>query len=191
VQITETEFRRLPDHLRALFVLDPNPSRDEVLAGFPDSKSGVQTRPRGSGGIWSGESNDPCGPQYGDTGSTARFFYCAKASKADRNEGLDDLPERVTHDGRAVSIDNPYLRAETLRANHHPTVKPHDLMRYLCRLVTPPGGTVLDPFMGSGSTGKAAVREGFGFIGIERDPEYFEIAVRRVRAAMGKPPGQP
>lgn len=149
---------------------------DEVLAGFPDSKSGVQTRPRGSGGIWSGESNDPCGPQYGDTGSAARFFacfpqgsrvhYCAKASKADRNSG------------GVVS--------------GHPTVKPHDLMRYLCRLVTPPGGTVLDPFMGSGSTGKAAVREGFGFIGIERDPEYFEIAVRRVRAAIAArdtPPG--
>ena len=88
---------------------------------------------------------------YGDSGSAARFFYCAKANKADRGEG-----------------------------NTHPTVKPTDLMRYLCRLVTPPGGVVLDPFMGSGSTGKAALLEGFDFIGIERDPNYYEIAQQRV-----------
>jgi len=87
----------------------------------------------------------------------ARFFYCAKASKRDRGEG-----------------------------NNHPTVKPTDLMRYLCRLVTPPGGTVLDPFMGSGSTGKAAMLEGFDFIGIERDPEYVKIAEARIGAAKQK-----
>jgi hypothetical protein len=86
-------------------------------------------------------------------GSAARFFYCAKASKADRGEG-----------------------------NGHPTVKPTELMRYLCRLVTPPGGVVLDPFMGSGSTGKAAMLEGFRFIGIEREAEYLEIARHRVQA---------
>jgi site-specific DNA-methyltransferase (adenine-specific) len=84
-------------------------------------------------------------------GSAARFFYCAKTAQKDRGEG-----------------------------NAHPTVKPTDLMRYLCRLVTPPGGTILDPFMGSGSTGKAAKREGFGFIGIERDEAYFEIAKKRI-----------
>jgi len=84
-------------------------------------------------------------------GSAARFFYCAKASKADRGEN-----------------------------NHHPTVKPTDLMRYLCRLVTPPGGVVLDPFMGSGSTGKAAALEGFSFIGIEREAEYVAIAQARI-----------
>jgi DNA modification methylase len=87
----------------------------------------------------------------------ARFFYCAKASKADRG---DD--------------------------NHHPTVKPTDLMRYLCRLVTPPGGTVLDPFAGSGSTGKAAALEGFRFIGIEREAEYVEIARARIAAAVAR-----
>ena len=90
---------------------------------------------------------------YRDTGSAARFFYCAKTAKKDRGE-----------------------------ANNHPTVKPTDLMRYLCRLVTQPGGTVLDPFMGSGSTGKAAKREDFGFIGIERDAAYFEIAKARIEA---------
>jgi DNA modification methylase len=84
-------------------------------------------------------------------GSAARFFYCAKASKRDRDEG-----------------------------NHHPTVKPTDLMRYLCRLVTPPDGLVLDPFMGSGSTGKAAALEGFSFIGIEREAEYVAIAQARI-----------
>jgi len=87
------------------------------------------------------------------TGSAARFFYCAKANKRDRGEG-----------------------------NNHPTVKPTDLMAYLCRLVTPPGGVVLDPFMGSGSTGKAAMLEGFHFIGIEREAEYLEIARARISA---------
>lgn len=72
--------------------------------------------------------------------------------------------------------------------NHHPTVKPTDLMRYLCRLVTPAGGTVLDPFMGSGSTGKAAVLEGFQFVGIEMDPVYAAIAEARIRVAQ---PGLP
>lgn len=88
-------------------------------------------------------------------GDAARFFYCAKASKKDREDG-----------------------------NIHPTVKPTDLMRYLCRLVTPPDGIVLDPFMGSGSTGKAARLEGFGFIGIEREAEYIEIAKSRIDAAV-------
>jgi site-specific DNA-methyltransferase (adenine-specific) len=83
----------------------------------------------------------------------ARFFYCAKASKRDRGDG-----------------------------NRHPTVKPTDLMRYLCRLVTPPSGTILDPFTGSGSTGKAAMLEGFQFIGIEREAEYVEIAKARIEA---------
>ena len=92
----------------------------------------------------------------GDTGSAARFFYCAKASKKDR-EG-----------------------------STHPTMKPTALMRYLCRLVTPPEGIVLDPFMGSGSTGKAAMLEGFQFIGIERDEEYMEIAKARIGAASNE-----
>ena len=101
-----------------------------------------------------GAPRDGFGVGYGDTGSAARFFYTAKASRDDRSDG-----------------------------NTHPTVKPTDLMRYLCRLVTPPGGIVLDPFMGSGSTGKAAMLEGFGFIGIEREPAYHAIAERRIRQA--------
>jgi DNA modification methylase len=91
-------------------------------------------------------------------GGASRFFYCPKTSKSDRSEG-----------------------------NIHPTVKPTDLMAYLIRLVTPKGGIVLDPFMGSGSTGKAAVRERMNFIGIERETEYFEIAKSRIESEKKKP----
>ena len=121
-----------------------------------------------------------------DTGSAARFFYCAKASKADRNEGCEIIASTTTTDGRAIAADNAYQRGKTERNNNHPTVKPTNLMRYLCRLVTPPNGTVLDPFMGSGSTGKAALQKGFKFVGIELDKEhrYFDIACARIKAAL-------
>jgi site-specific DNA-methyltransferase (adenine-specific) len=116
-------------------------------------------------------------------GSAARFFYCAKASKKDRDEGCETFqvaPPRFGDDGgtyQGLSNSKHPVR------NHHPTVKPTALMRYLCRLVTPPEGIVLDPFMGSGSTGKAAMLEGFQFVGIERDAEYFEIATSRIAVA--------
>ena len=115
---------------------------------------------------------------------SARFFYCAKASKKDRDEGLESFSEAKTNDGRKVDADNAYQRGATLRKNTHPTVKPTDLMRYLCRLVTPKGGIVLDPFTGSGSTGKAAMLEGFRFIGAEMNPEYFAIAKARIESAV-------
>ena len=118
-------------------------------------------------------------------GDAARFFYCAKASKKDRNEGCEHLEAKQhSHDGRETPIKNTYQRNNSLAQNNHPTVKPTDLMRYLCRLVTPPGGIVLDPFMGSGSTGKAAVLEGFRFIGVEREADYVEIARARISAAL-------
>ena len=123
-------------------------------------------------------------------GDAARFFYCAKASKRDRDEGLEDWPEQQSSvgDNRAGGDFNERLgKTPGVRRNTHPTVKPTDLMRYLCRLVTPPGGVVLDPFCGSGSTGKAAVLEGFQFIGIERDPQYVEIARARVAVARREP----
>lgn len=101
-------------------------------------------------------------------GESSRFFYCAKASKKDRNEGLDGLTNPAD------------------QKNNHPTVKPTELMRYLCRLITPPNGTVLDPFMGSGSTGKAAMLEGFSFIGYELDKDYLEIAKKRIENAKNK-----
>lgn len=132
---------------------------EEVLAGFPVTTSG--------GGNKSGvKERGACHGKYGppqpdvrevDSGSAARFFYCAKASKSDR--GAD---------------------------NKHPTVKPCDLMRYLCRLVTPPNGLILDPFMGSGSTGKAALLEGFRFVGIELEQESFDTASARVGGGAQK-----
>lgn len=124
------------------------------------------------------------GQFYGDSGSAARFFYSPKASKRDRDEGLDDFTPATTSDGRAVAADNAYQRGKTERHNIHPTVKPTALMRYLCRLITPPGGTILDPFAGSGSTGKAAISEGFAFIGFELSPEYTEIANARITHAL-------
>lgn len=119
--------------------------------------------------------------------SPARFFYCAKASKRDRDEGLSSLPTVTAdpygqHRGRRMEDNDARFDGKPAAQgkNNHPTVKPTALMRYLCRLVTPPGGIVLDPFMGSGSTGKAAVLESFDFIGIELNQEYFAIAEKRV-----------
>lgn len=138
---------------------------DDVVSAFPDSKGqqGV-TGNRKQGSVYGAVTTDGAGsPPRGDAGSAARFFYAAKASRKDRGEG-----------------------------NTHPTVKPTDLMRYLCRLVTPPGGVVLDPFVGSGSTGKAAVLEGFQFIGVDRDADengdplgYLDIARARIKNAGG------
>lgn len=120
-------------------------------------------------------------------GEPARFFYCAKTSKRDRNEGLEGFEAKRDHDGRAegkVGGDNPRNRSNAAKVNHHPTVKPTSLMQYLVRLVTPPNGTVLDPFMGSGSTGKACAYEGFDFIGIDQSTEYAEIARARINFAL-------
>jgi site-specific DNA-methyltransferase (adenine-specific) len=121
----------------------------------------------------------------GDSGSAARFFYCAKASKRDRDEGCEGMEAKnnMRVNGPRESEDAKHA---TLRANHHPTVKPTDLMRYLCRLVTPPDGLVLDPFTGSGSTGKAAILEGFRFVGCELSAEYIEIARARIGNAAGQ-----
>jgi site-specific DNA-methyltransferase (adenine-specific) len=117
----------------------------------------------------------------GLTGDAARFFYCAKASKADRDEGCEGLEKRVA--GGMSGRRDGSMGSVTMSRNIHPTVKPTALMQYLCRLVTPSGGTVLDPFMGSGSTGKAARLEGANFIGIEREHDYLKIAHARIEAA--------
>jgi len=129
-------------------------------------------------------------------GSAARFFYCPKASKAEREAGLEEMESihRVNgnkwtdQDYRVTNGKRPPTAESGPRTNHHPTVKPIDLMAYLCRLITPPGGTILDPFTGSGSTGVAALREGFKFIGIELNPEYAKIAQNRIENELNKAP---
>jgi site-specific DNA-methyltransferase (adenine-specific) len=140
------------------------------------------------GGRWPAnlihDGSDEVGNLLGDA---ARFFYCPKASKRDRDEGCEGMPvvDCGTYAQDEWTRQNMGGFAQK-RRNHHPTVKPTDLMRYLCRLVTPPDGLVLDPFTGSGSTGKAAMLEGFRFVGAELSPEYIEIARARIGHAAGK-----
>lgn len=177
---------------------------DEVLACFPDAPgqfapikydpeerktNSVYGAPGGFGNVGA-ENGDPVpnGPTYMDGGgNAARFFYCAKASQEDRNDGCAGLPEKVG--GMVSNTSGQHITrrdggAPGPRANHHPTVKPTDLMRWLVRLVTPANGLVLDPFMGSGSTGKAAVLEGRRFLGIDLTPEYVAIARARIEYAQ-------
>ena len=126
----------------------------------------------------------------------SKYFYCAKTSKAERNQGLNNLPtkkassmpgRRNPDDMKDSKIDNDVTgRFVTEKKNIHPTVKPIKLMKYLCRLITPKGGTVLDPFMGSGSTGMAAKEENFDFVGIEKEEEYFNIASARIESVETK-----
>ena len=126
---------------------------------------------------------------FPDNGSAARFFYCAKANKRDRNEGLDGFEIRQTIGGGGTNPEGPGDKYGSVKAeaqNYHPTVKPVDLMRYLVKLITPREGVVLDPFMGSGSTGKGAVIEGFNFVGIEQDADYLDIARARIQWACDR-----
>lgn len=127
--------------------------------------------------------------RYGDKGGPSRFFYVAKANRKERDFGCDALPERGGGEATDREDGSDGLKSPRAGAgrtggarNHHPTVKPVDLMRYLCRLVTPPGGVVLDPFTGSGTTGMAALAEGCRFIGCEREAEYLPIANARIGA---------
>jgi site-specific DNA-methyltransferase (adenine-specific) len=160
---------------------------DEVLELFPDSKgmatqkSGANIKVYGGNSLLESSTTFPDVRQgFNDNGSAARFFYCAKANKKDRNEGLDGFAEKRPDERSQTGMGTFDEKGVAKQANHHPTVKPTDLMRYLCRLVTPPNGLILDPFTGSGSTGKAAVKEGFSFIGIEQSAEYVEIAKARI-----------
>jgi len=117
-------------------------------------------------------------------GEAARFFYTPKACKDDRDDGCEMMQvKQYSHDGREARNETAYQRNDSQARNFHPTVKPTELMRYLCRMVTPTGGIVLDPFTGSGSTGRGAVLEGFRFVGCEMDADYIEIAKARILAA--------
>tara|TARA_R100001530_G_scaffold114029_1_gene80976 strand:- start:143 stop:1459 length:1317 start_codon:yes stop_codon:yes gene_type:complete len=173
---------------------------DEVVGLFPNSKSASgQTTITRRQGTWdrddkgmfdAGRSSTFEG--YGDSGSASRFFYCPKANKKERNAGCEDMRIRQVNKMNSFGKQENHTcsdganrkgdKGSALMQNHHPTVKPLALMRYLCRLVTPPSGVVLDPFMGSGTTGIAAKAEGFGFVGIEREADYAEIAMARIDA---------
>jgi site-specific DNA-methyltransferase (adenine-specific) len=163
---------------------------DEALAVFPNT-SPSKAAPRGGTNPnpmdWGNArfDGDIIKGHDDNGGSAARFFYCAKASKQDRDEGCESLIDKISGAYGQFAGDGRGRQTEHQPAkNHHPTVKPTSLMRYLCRLVTPPNGTILDPFMGSGSTGKAAALEGFNFIGIELDQDYANIAQSRIDHVM-------
>jgi len=169
---------------------------DEEAGKILDEQSGITSqghwpkgKTKGFGEFGGGESSyEGVGPKDKEKGGASRFFYCPKASKKDRDEGMEHLQSK-TIKGRDEGQDKTsiaYKARPTERKNIHPTVKPTDLMAYLVRMVTPKGGTVLDPFMGSGSTGKGAIREGMDFIGIEREDEYMEIAKTRIEHEKGK-----
>jgi len=160
---------------------------DEVISMFPETKSGAGGKKKNSSKGYKpntyGTDNRPYGTEYigyGDEGSAARFFYCAKTSKIDRDEGVFGELNGYSHDGRIEHTDTPYQRQDSLARNDHQTVKPTPLMRWLVRLVTPPNGHVLDMFCGSGSTGKACAIENFDFTGIDKDQHNLDIAKMRI-----------
>jgi len=193
---TRTDIGRWPANV----IHDGSP---EVLAAFPEAPGQMATS-RADGAPMNNQiygalnhGTVPMEPREDSTASAARFFYCAKASKKDRDEDLAGLPVRtIARSGGAQGAEadgEDYeacqgigLKKIVKAKNHHPTVKPTELMRYLCRLVTPPNGIILDPFSGSGSTGKAALLECFNFIGFEREAEYIEIANARMKFIKGQ-----
>ena len=173
----------------------------EVLAGFPENTGAnpnyVKTKYEKDSDRLKGLGAPTPFFHEKTKGSAARFFYCAKASKKDRDEGLEGFEERKLRVGSNQAIaeakrGNDYkeekgklqIGGRLPMRNHHPTVKPTNLMQYLCRLVTPKNGLILDPFLGSGSTGKAAMYEGFRFIGFDLSQEYIDIAKARIEFAI-------
>lgn len=171
---------------------------DEVVEMFPNQKSGTRKSSYNIGdddgkmfnhGIYGKYQSKNYDDVPSSSGSASRFFYCAKASRSERNRGCEELEEKEAvkqfNEGMEGKLrsNGTVIKESIKHRNNHPTVKPVALMRYLCRLITPPKGIVLDPFMGSGSTGIAAELEGFNFIGIELDPEYFKIAEARINEA--------
>lgn len=171
-------------------ILDEQSGITKSTGGRSGNKEGVGQN--GIYGQYKGEVRDE-NPGLGDVGGASRFFYCPKTSKTDRNEGLDDFEKKSRSDANKMMGKSGNFKTgsgndrTTEFKNNHPTVKPTDLMLYLIRMVTPKGGTTLDPFMGSGSTGKAAVRGGFEFIGIEMDEEYMKIAKARIQYEQDNP----
>jgi len=173
---------------------------DEYTAELLDEQSGQTKSTPNQGGqnktkrtAMAGGEMYSASSSHSDSGGASRFFYVAKASKRDRNEGLEDLDfisaaSMVEREPDSAGMNSPRAGAGRTSGakNFHPTVKPTDLMRYLVKLVTPPNGIVLDPFTGSGSTGKAAILEGFDFIGIELTEDYWPIIEGRLKHAEAK-----
>lgn len=169
---------------------------DQVIEGFPET-SGQQ------GDLnTTGDGRARVGAVYGkfnaarnffargDTGSAARFFYCAKPTRAERHEGTGYSATKTTHGATLRQVENA-IKAEPDGGNTHPTIKPKELMRWLVRMITPPDGVCLDPFTGSGTTGIACMEEGVQFVGIERELSYSRIAHARVSHAFQKVSGKP
>ncbi len=175
-------------------ILDPG------AAAELDAQSGTLKSGSMKAGTYAGRKSAVYSPDAGrpletdivsSTGGASRFFYVAKPSRSERDQGCEALPEKSG--GEATDREDDSIGTQNPRAgagrtggakNYHPTVKPITLMRYLVRMVTPIGGAVLDPFTGSGTTGIAAVLEGRGFVGVEREPEYFEIAKSRLSSVQ-------
>lgn len=162
---------------------------DEVVGLFPETKSGggdKGNRRNGVGFFGNGKAYNS-NISTVSQGSAARFFYCAKASPSERNEGLDEFEKINPFDRNSVTKTYEGMGSKSgARQNHHPTVKPIALMEYLIKLITPKGGTVLDPFAGSGTTGIAAINLKVKYILIEREAEYCTIADARLKHFYNK-----
>ena len=167
---------------------------DEHTAGLLDEQSGVSTskisqmkaglvEAIGSLNLSDKAADYESERGHNDSGGASRFFYVAKANKRDRNEGLDEMPIKRPDNRSSTGMGTFEEKGVQPQQNFHPTVKPTALMEYLVKLVTPPNGTVLDPFTGSGSTGKAAILNGFDFIGIEMTEDYLPIIQGRLEHA--------
>ena len=169
---------------------------DEVEAVFPHTKSQAGVKNLPTSNIYGGNSllsSKTVGTGqvtgFTDSGSASRFFYTAKASKSERNAGLEGFEPQITNDGREKDIDNAFQRGTTLRSNHHPTVKPLALTKYLATLIKPPtGGRLLVPFSGSGSEMIGALQAGWEYVeGVELTEEYIPIAEARIAYWVKQP----
>lgn len=169
---------------RAAEMLDEMSGNVKSRGAYKEGKGRYKSGPSSTFGF-GGEEKGDVNQYANEQGGASRFFYIAKASKRERNAGLEGMPDKLklTQMRSANGAGEKNFEGgfqDSIQKNHHPTVKPIKLMEYLCKLITPPAGIILDPFMGSGTTGCAAKKLGFDFIGIEREAEYLEIAKRRI-----------
>ena len=156
---------------------------DEQTGELTSGANPVQRHSDITRGIYGAFKGHDCFPKRGaDSGGASRFFYCAKADRAEREIGMESLEAKPLHWSSGDKNPGSFQAEGTAKQarNNHPTVKPIDLMAWLCRLVTPSGGLILDPFMGSGSTGIAALRCGFRFVGLDKEQKWVEVAARRI-----------